>query len=744
MNWVASTKLLCFPHGRSNRSAEGHQQAKRDVPKAPSEPHPGTSELTYSPLSSNGDRQIRLLILHPSTAPAGPVHCSFTYTTLRNSPAVYEAISYAWGSTTLSHVILSPSGRTSIMVTASAYAALRAVRNDRDDRILWIDGLCINQADEREKALQVGIMGCIYGQARRTLVYLGEDEEDEFQYLVYVLATCSSIRRSDDPEGGQVVESPIVKAREKVGFDRQHATLDHVTATAYWAREIEYGSQDSFPPLLDFRKWFFARPWFTRLWMMQEIALSKQVLFYFADQQILWGTIMAFHNIVDWKSQQYPHESYGHPLVSDRSILGTRIFHNFHSDDTIGPSGINFAHEATYLRHRNAVLDPPEEYYAQGRGRLTIKDHLMDLMYEMRHYKCKDPRDRLYAILSLVEDAADNRYELLRADYKASNTVAKVYGNITRCLIDQGCFDVLAAAQGLPLKESDLPSWAVNWKDPPDRDKLLTAKNIKPDELRIGLPRNFGTASLRLSPSPTARFRDGCLVLRGMPLGEITYVSAFPYKPSPIRDFDSIHRDDVTFNRVYSCWMWWDKYAHSLSELGLPVSKLPSPQTLSEKECWDEKTIKEGDPLQLLPDFTVKGVQHHCEGRTFATVGDVGISGLAHRDGKSIPPVSIPGGGGIHRIPKQLSDEDWESGWHPTRANCLVPPAAEIGDLVCGILGSGVAVVLRPEGESGQYRFVGMTTCWKLSIADAAPNLNWKENLMAGTPPAPLKDFSIY
>ena len=45
-------------------------------------------------------------------------------------------------------------------------------------RKLWVDALCINQADLAERLQQVIIMGSIYSQAERVILWLGEAFEE--------------------------------------------------------------------------------------------------------------------------------------------------------------------------------------------------------------------------------------------------------------------------------------------------------------------------------------------------------------------------------------------------------------------------------------------------------------------------------------------------------------------------------------------------------------------------------------
>jgi hypothetical protein len=43
-------------------------------------------------------------------------------------------------------------------------------------RFVWIDSICINQADEAEKVLQIPLMTTIYKSAKRVIAYPGDGE----------------------------------------------------------------------------------------------------------------------------------------------------------------------------------------------------------------------------------------------------------------------------------------------------------------------------------------------------------------------------------------------------------------------------------------------------------------------------------------------------------------------------------------------------------------------------------------
>ena len=64
-------------------------------------------------------------------------------------------------------------------VTASLHAALLRLRNRSIERIIWVDAVCINQQDLKEREQQVHSMAKIYGKAKRVIVWLGEAAGNE-------------------------------------------------------------------------------------------------------------------------------------------------------------------------------------------------------------------------------------------------------------------------------------------------------------------------------------------------------------------------------------------------------------------------------------------------------------------------------------------------------------------------------------------------------------------------------------
>jgi len=116
------------------------------------------------------DGEIRLLDLHPGRHDAA-IDCTMRIVPLAGKPQ-YEALSYVWGESSGSAPIRIQNHE--VLITTNLYAALRRLRGVATARTLWVDQLCINQQDEEEKRKQVLLMGDIYKQCVRCLIWFGE------------------------------------------------------------------------------------------------------------------------------------------------------------------------------------------------------------------------------------------------------------------------------------------------------------------------------------------------------------------------------------------------------------------------------------------------------------------------------------------------------------------------------------------------------------------------------------------
>jgi hypothetical protein len=140
------------------------------------------SQYSYSPLPLGTD-SIRLLRLKPNKDETANIQCEiFEYSLQRSSGThLYDALSYVWGSPDKTLPIFVHNH--SFNVTVNLHAALSRLRNGSLERVIWVDAICIDQANNKEKEDQIQSMAKIYGQANRVIVWLGEAEDHSDQAL---------------------------------------------------------------------------------------------------------------------------------------------------------------------------------------------------------------------------------------------------------------------------------------------------------------------------------------------------------------------------------------------------------------------------------------------------------------------------------------------------------------------------------------------------------------------------------
>lgn len=130
----------------------------------------GFPNFKYEPLDLSSKRpSIRLAILQPGTK-GSTVRITLAQTAFADRPR-YEALSYTWGPPGVVKGIELNGIR--VDVRENLWSALVHLRDARQERGLWIDAICINQADIEERNHQVKLMAYIFARAEEVLVWLG-------------------------------------------------------------------------------------------------------------------------------------------------------------------------------------------------------------------------------------------------------------------------------------------------------------------------------------------------------------------------------------------------------------------------------------------------------------------------------------------------------------------------------------------------------------------------------------------
>ena len=111
-------------------------------------------------------KQGQFRILHLQSAAAGchaQLQGTMSICSLDRPKIIFETLSYVWGDSSLKESTIVIDGYVLHItnILASALHQLRTRDPDHDLRI-WIDAICIDQTDEKEKAVQIALMGDIY------------------------------------------------------------------------------------------------------------------------------------------------------------------------------------------------------------------------------------------------------------------------------------------------------------------------------------------------------------------------------------------------------------------------------------------------------------------------------------------------------------------------------------------------------------------------------------------------------
>ena len=318
----------------------------------------------YEPLERWHIRVIQILPGSPSDG----LRVELVHMAREDIHMAFDALSYSWGGHLLMRRIIHVNDRP-FLVTATAFNALRALRDSTAVRKIWIDAICINQYDTTEKNHQVrDMMRLIYSQAAQVTVWLGQ-------------APCglgSCLRQVHDL--ASVSDDEVSKKQN----------------------DLDLRSFDSLFDLL-------GRRWWARIWTVQEVALSQNVVIRSGDYMLRWTVLARFFQRL-----------YG-ILEAKRDI-----------------SMSNFMDQLEDLNSRPWTCDA----------------NLMELALRWRHRTSRDPRDKIYGLLGLT-DSTD-----LHPDW--SKPTSHIFAHFAgRCMYRTKSWALMTLAEG---RHTAGCSWAVDWE----------------------------------------------------------------------------------------------------------------------------------------------------------------------------------------------------------------------------------------------------------------------------------------
>lgn len=367
--------------------------------------------LIYTPLDSS-NLDVRFLKLSPAANFSAPIHCTVYKASVMDEDGYpgYNALSYCWGPDHPTGEIFLNSKK--FVVRQNLESALRQLRHQVDETTLWVDALCINQDDISERSSQVNeILDAMYSDADEVIVWLGTETEDSCLAFDLIEQWARWSEHKLKLDGPFKVEQDIPHAFASSSIK----ALDQLLQRDYWGR----------------------------VWVVQEVALAQDIV-------VVCGRLRLSFECFEWAKHAWTrlvhaYEDLPSPTHFDK-YLAIKSLHT-----------LNLEQMMSYRDYRIRACAnwdmPPLPFF--------------DLLASCRHLKCKDPRDRIYALLNLGGPHTKNFKLLATPDYTKS--VESVYREVARNLIEEDrSLRVVAFACNLILSSNvpslpELPSWAPDW-----------------------------------------------------------------------------------------------------------------------------------------------------------------------------------------------------------------------------------------------------------------------------------------
>ena len=336
----------------------------------------------------------------------------------------YDALSYTWGDPrsiyplTLSAPKKVYKGGTlgfddlanesvTVLIRHNLYALLRQLRQMKYSRYIWIDALCINQTDDAEKAIQIALMRFIYQEARRVFVWLGDASTLEEGAMIILPKLAKILQKTFD--AGQKVDPEKPETFDSVGLP----TPDHAVWLALGA--------------------IMMRPWFRRLWTLQEVVLPGSLDQRPGSIEILCGT-----KSVSW-------DDFNEFAVAARS-------HGIENWTITGVPGTT-----------KSILNGYQSLYmidicrdAFKRYRWGVSAHI--LLVVLRWREVTNPVDLIFGMLGLIPPGTRSR---IRVD--VSLPVQTVFTEFAKYYIQQQNVECILNHTSAIKKLDGLPSWVPNF-----------------------------------------------------------------------------------------------------------------------------------------------------------------------------------------------------------------------------------------------------------------------------------------
>ncbi|KAE8447416.1 hypothetical protein EG329_010830 [Mollisiaceae sp. DMI_Dod_QoI] len=380
------------------------------------------SSYTYQPIPS--ERSIRILRLEHAAKHDEELRGSFVTTVLEEAPE-FTALSYVWGSSDLTARIWVDD--QTISITDNLNVALKRFRLQDAPRLIWADGICIDQKNIPERNSQVKLMTSLYRRAGQTVAWLGEGDRDTAEAMSELVEIADSATNFNASQRG-------IRLPFKIG----DIEMTEDVASALLLKAGAKGVQS-----------FYERSWFIRVWVIQESVVSQKLTMFCGATELEWDIFAAatalLHNAAALLVSKYSIPMFravdnALELVLARAIdevsAGAR---RFKIEDNPSPWSLDMdIHIAdSVLNQRDTVADPKESIVTFGHS----AEDFWERVWRFRRWQCSDDRDRVIGMMGFLPWSVPIKFT---PDY--SKTVVEVYTAFSHALLNIQAMDLLMVA----------------------------------------------------------------------------------------------------------------------------------------------------------------------------------------------------------------------------------------------------------------------------------------------------------
>ncbi|KAE9373732.1 hypothetical protein N431DRAFT_438910 [Stipitochalara longipes BDJ] len=458
--------------------------------------HLNQFKFVYKPLPTNSS--IRLLHLQSGVDDGAVIRLSTRTVDLDDKPQ-YDALSYTWGRPI--SVFQTEEERDNLEdqqlpvicdgrivgvgqnlhdFLGAWQRMLQAVGDGNDDRTvsarkagllppteLWIDAICINQRDMDEKSTQVSMMGRIYSQTQKVIIWLGP--EDNFtRPALQIIFKMQGIQQLQARACRSMTDEDGCKA----------LGLPPITSSIWWSVFA-----------------FLHRSWFRRVWVMQELAFAPQIQMQCGLLTFPWAALSKaagvlyesrLGNSMDmWAWMELNGPKFNEPLFLEdlTPILTTeerpdsdRNLFSILNGQLVGSSFHNIIRlEATRVGDGSRLGNGAYGFRLGTNSKEIIPSiPILHMFDSTRRSESSDPRDKIYAVLDIAKrDVHDTE---LVSPYR--RTLVPNYNLDTAEVYLDAAWYILLSSNDLELlsrknlyskdddsglKSPSLPSWVPDW-----------------------------------------------------------------------------------------------------------------------------------------------------------------------------------------------------------------------------------------------------------------------------------------